>query len=102
MALNPRLDTRNYCSYSEIGGLGKNRTEWARGPKGVLVRRQKETIAAPDLRRDDIQLAGQELRRFAHSSRSRREIRSPRSVLSSYSKVRVGVRFSLIALAIFP
>src|SRR5262249_1518439 len=68
----------------------------------VLMRRQKESLSVPDLLRDDIEVAGHELRCFTHSSRSRREIRSPRSVLSSYSKIRVGVRFLRVALAIFP
>jgi hypothetical protein len=77
---------------------GEQRAE--RVAVGVLVGRQKETIPLPQLVHDLLEVAGGELG-LGHSSR-RREMRAPRSTLSSYLKVKVGVRFMRVALAILP
>ena len=68
----------------------------------VLVGGEQEPVAGTDLVCNTIEAASQNLCRFSHSSLRRREMRSPRSALSSYSKVKVGVRFIRIALAILP
>ena len=77
---------RAHVHHGVLAELLHQQLHRAEGPEGVAVRvlvgGEQEAVAGPDLLGDEVEIAGHELGRPAHSS-SNREMRAPRSALSS-------------------